>query len=339
MVALIFIFNHKYDKNIEVLENIYKDRFSNIYYLVPFYEGSKANVIPVYENSIYFQGYLSQGLKHYFNEKYEHYFFIADDLILNPEINEHNYKEHFNIGSADNFIPEIHSLHNLSNNDTLRFAPVKSITGKKKWYWIRIRELVLGYKHGVYGAENTNEMPSYADAAKILQNYGYETKPFTHKDVYGDVLPIAPASVRYMLHLKSYFKKINPVYPLVGAYSDILIINKYTIKKFCHYCGVFATNKLFVEFAIPTALLLTGRSIVTQNKTIKKGKIYWLYTQQELANYNKEMEQYNKNLNELLNKFPKNSMYIHPIKLSKWTYTKPTVKTNSESSYFANTTH
>src|SRR5438309_2566399 len=54
--ALIIVFNHRYDKNIPLLETLYEGRFSNIYYLVPFYDGEKENVIPVYENSFRFQG-------------------------------------------------------------------------------------------------------------------------------------------------------------------------------------------------------------------------------------------------------------------------------------------
>ena len=45
-VALIIIYNHQYNKNIDILERIYNGRFSNIYHLVPFYNGEKQNVIP-----------------------------------------------------------------------------------------------------------------------------------------------------------------------------------------------------------------------------------------------------------------------------------------------------
>ena len=110
-VALVIIYNHKYNKNIEILERIYKDRFSNIYHLVPFYNGDNPNVIPVYENSWYFQGYISQGFKSYFKEEYTHYFFVADDLILNPKINENNYAEHLKLNSNTCFIPYLFNLN------------------------------------------------------------------------------------------------------------------------------------------------------------------------------------------------------------------------------------
>lgn len=35
-VCLGIIFNHKYNKNVEIIESIYKDRFKNVYYIIPF---------------------------------------------------------------------------------------------------------------------------------------------------------------------------------------------------------------------------------------------------------------------------------------------------------------
>ncbi|MEO5892278.1 MAG: hypothetical protein ABIQ31_18670 [Ferruginibacter sp.] len=317
-VALIFIFNHRYDKNIEILEKIYRDRFSHIYHLVPFYDGNKPNVIPVYENSQHFQGYIAQGLKSYFKDEYDHYFFIGDDLILNPLINERNYKTFFKITETSSFIPEIFHLHNLQNNDTLRFLPVKSISGSKKLYWCKIKEFIENYKHEVRGVENTREMPSYDEAKEIIKNHGYETRPFSYQDLYGDIFPLTSATVKYVDNLMSYFKKFQPSYPVVAAYSDIVIVPGSSIKKFCHYCGVFATNKLFVEFAIPTALLLASSEVVSEPKIGKRGKIFWLYTKDELAKFEEEMKPYQYKLNELLQKFPEDRLYIHPIKLSKW---------------------
>lgn len=317
-VALIFVFNHKYDKNIDILEKLYQNRFSNIYHLVPFYQGNKPNVIPVYESSQHFQGYLAQGFKKYFDEKYDHYFFIGDDLILNPAINENNYQEYFHLGTDASYIPEIHTLHNLTNNETLRFLPVKSITGKKRWHWCKIKELIENYEHKAYGVENADEMPAYREAETILEKHGYKVQSVSYRDLYGDVFPLTSATVKYASNLTAYFKKFPLVYPVVGSYSDIVIVSKNVIKKFCHYCGVFATNKLFVEFAIPTALLLAANQVVTEDKIGKRGQVYWLYTPAEINKYNTDMEPYNQNLAELVQKFPGDKLYIHPIKLSKW---------------------
>ncbi|RYE37125.1 MAG: hypothetical protein EOP42_00840 [Sphingobacteriaceae bacterium] len=317
-MALIFVFNHKYDRNIDILEKLYKDRFSNIYHLVPFYEGNKENVIPVYESSQHFQGYLAQGYKKYFREEYEHYIFIGDDLILNPAINEDNYQTYFHLTKNTSYIPEIYSLHHLTNNNTLRFLPVKSITGKNRWHWCKIKEMVDSYKHKAYGVENADEMPSYLQAKALIEKHGYPIQSVSYKDLYGDVIPFTSAAVKYALNLTSYFKRFALAYPVVGSYSDIVIVAKTSIKKFCHYCGVFATNKLFVEFAIPTSLLLASEKVITEREIGKKGKIYWLYTKPEIDNYEQDIKPYNQDLNKLINEFPADKLYIHPIKLSKW---------------------
>ncbi|MBN8650204.1 MAG: hypothetical protein J0L67_02190 [Cytophagales bacterium] len=93
-VALIIIFNHKFEKNLPALKNIYQERFEDIYFVIPFYAGSETNVIPVYDHSYYFQGYIAQALK-FISHKFDHYLFIADDLFLNPAINQSNYSNFF----------------------------------------------------------------------------------------------------------------------------------------------------------------------------------------------------------------------------------------------------
>src|SRR6476620_3999100 len=190
-VALVIVFNHRYDKNIPLLDSIYEDRFSNIYYLVPFYDGDKENVIPVYESSFQFQGYMAQGFKHYFREEYEHYLFVADDLLLHPAIDELNYKEHFGLTNDSSFIPEIFNLHDLPNNDTVRFIPSsrkkREVT---KWYWWRLKQLIH-YQHGSEGIETANEMSSYDEAEKVIKAHGFDPQPLKVVDIFGSLMSYA----------------------------------------------------------------------------------------------------------------------------------------------------
>ena len=324
-VALIIIFNHRYDKNIPVLESIYEDRFSNVYYLVPFYDGDKPNVIPVYESSFQFQGYMAQGFRQYFREEYEHYLFVADDLLLHPAINEDNYKEWFGLTNEASFIPEIFSLHDLPNNDTVRFIP-SSIKNSKvtKWYWWRLKQLIH-YQHGSEGIETGKEMPGYEEAERIIRNHGYNLQPLQVKDVFGTTQSFADRKtwkqwIKYFLNRVIHRKGFNLPYPVVGSYSDLVIVSGQSIKKFAHYCGVFAANGLFVEFAVPTALLLSSEKIVTEPKLGRRGAIYWPYTKRETDDYKKALQPYGNNLASLLTNFPKDTLYIHPIKLSQWKF-------------------
>ena len=86
-LAKIIIYNHRYDQNIPVLEELFLKKFSNIFHIVP-HDGNKSNVISVYENSKFYSGYIAQSVNQFYSTKFEHYMFIGDDLILNPVINE-----------------------------------------------------------------------------------------------------------------------------------------------------------------------------------------------------------------------------------------------------------
>ncbi|MBQ4494506.1 MAG: hypothetical protein II968_01940 [Selenomonadaceae bacterium] len=96
-VCLVIIFNHRYDKNLPLLRKIYGKRFSEIRFLMPFYDGSDADVIPVYESSYQFQGFLIQAYEKLKNIPCTHYLFVADDLILHPDLNETNFATQTNI--------------------------------------------------------------------------------------------------------------------------------------------------------------------------------------------------------------------------------------------------
>jgi len=277
-VALIIIYNNRYDRNIDVVEKLYKNRFTDIFHLMPFYDGDKSNVIPVYENSRYFQGYIAQGLKSFFKESYEHYFFIADDLILNPIINEKNYKEIFKLDMETNFIPHLDYPNNYF------------------WYW---NKNIIEYKIEIAGIECKNLLPDYNEALKKMKSFGIKNEYIEAENIYLD-------------ERKKSGERYKPQYPVARSYSDIAIVSKYSIKKFCHFCGIFAATHLFVECALPTSLILACKKIIFEKDLLLRGRALWTKEDYEI------LEKYQQNLKKLLDDFPKNYIYLHPIKLSKW---------------------
>lgn len=101
-------------------------------------------------------------------------------------------------------------------------------------------------------------------------------------------------------------------YPLVGAYSDIFLVTADCMQDFCTYCGAFAATNLFVEIAIPTALVLSSNHI-KYNKDVKlAGGAMWSDADMEF------LKAYNNKLDELIKNYPSDKFYLHPIKLSKW---------------------
>ncbi len=310
-VCLIVIFNHRYDKNLPVLENMYRDRFPQRYYIVPFYDGDMDNVIPVYGRSIFFQGYIAQAANVFIKEHFKHYLFIADDMIIHPQINENNYRDFFEVKEGQSYISELRPLQDMGT------------------FWIGTLSALFYLKKQKY-IEASNELPSEEAAIEFLENQGAKIRPLTRHEIFGDFsLRIdslgnkARLLLRFLTRLRHPFQNSYKLpYPMVGAYSDIIVVSSSSIKQFAHYCGVFSATCLFAEVAIPTALgLASSKKIQVEKNMKRKGRAYWqgegpFYYSDDYQWDNIEKEYMN--LEDMMNRFPDSQLFIHPVKLSKW---------------------
>ncbi|MCR6722455.1 MAG: hypothetical protein NVV59_19670 [Chitinophagaceae bacterium] len=257
--CLVIVFNHRYDKNIPVLEKLYAPRFRNIRFLVPFYDGDRADVIPVYESSHYFQSYFAQGFHRFFDEKFSHYIFIGDDCILNPSINENNVAEAMGLAPGADFIPEF-----------IRFGPEHDYGW---WHGFKGVDFFGNRK----GAEIIRELPSREEAVARFEANGVKVQPLTKDAIFGKRAPRGKKAWQFWLFKQFHFRykwkkfrngsKIELPYPIAGSYSDILVITRDTVRDFCRYCGIMGAAGLFVEIAIPTALLLTSKKDPGRERT------------------------------------------------------------------------
>ena len=84
------------------------------------------------------------------------------------------------------------------------------------------------------------------------------------------------------------------------------------MEKFTLYCGAFAATRLFVEFAIPTALVLSTDKLKFTSDTPWESGVMWR------PHYETFAQQYGYNLSELMKNYPAQKLFLHPIKLSKW---------------------
>lgn len=312
-VALILLFNHRYDKNIPILDEIYKNRFSNIYYLVPFYDGDQENVIPVYGKSIFFESYIADGYRSFYKKEYRHYLIVADDMMIHPAINENNYMEYFSVKDGESFIPHMMPLQDI----------------KEKWLGTLSSMFYL--KKQKY-TESEQELPPYKIAVEKLKAQGVEVVPLTRRQIFGKhhymfkyLADKAFLLARIGTRIRYPFKnKYSLPYPMVGSYSDIALIAADDIKKFCHYCGVFGATYLFAEVAVPTALALAAnKKIITEKVSRRKGRSFWhgpnVWCDYKTEGYDwTDIDKKFKNLDDMFNQFPDEWIYIHPVKLSKW---------------------
>lgn len=299
--VLIVVYNHHFTKNIDRIETIYKNRFSRIFHLMPFYRGDRANVIPVYANSRHFQGYIAQGLKAYFSEDAEHYLFVADDLVLNPRLDERNYESILAIDDQTSFAPGLVPLDCFAET------------------WAHLPE-AYQFRTDQVGLELTGLLPSAQEATERIAFHGAEVSVLSFKSAFPPPSDQLPLINRNFARIKWSAKRLlrghrqfELAYPMVGGYSDFLAIDRSSIKEFCHLCGVFASCGLFVELAIPTALALSARKISTEGSIPMKGRALWNNADHQF------LVPYDRKLDRLLAGFPDDCLYIHPIKLSQWT--------------------
>lgn len=302
-VALIIIYNHQFIRNVELIEAIYRDRFSHIYHLMPFYQGDKENVIPVYENSRYFQGYVPQAIRSFSQPEYRHYIFAADDLMLNPCINEDNYAEHFALEPDSCFLPIFQPLHEVT------------------FCWPRVRD-AYEWRLKIDGVEAMDQLPDASSAQARFAHHNLTVAPVRFEQIYKK-----PKSANQwwhtFVHDQAGFRRLvknwlNPSktftlpYPLIGGYADLFVVSAACLPLFSHYCGVFTATELFVEVAIPTAMLLAAAKISTEKDCRLRGKALWT------ADDFKVLQPFNQSFDALERHFPERFLYLHPIKLSAW---------------------
>lgn len=293
-IALFVLYNHKYTKNIKKIESIYFGRFSHIYHLMPFYEGDIENVIPVYETSIQFQSYISQAYQKVKKENFTHYFVVADDMILNPCINENNLFSEIGLKENSSFITDLRD-------------------NKSYPYDVPLFENITGW-----GIEVKDVLPPKNDACKFFDNYGLHYLPnlkFIIKYIFRNILHRDFKKCKHaLIYLRN--KNKDTIYPALWGYSDIVIVPSNAMEKFTTYCGAFAGLNIFVEQAIPISLVLSSSSI-TLGKDLTKKYIAQLYSL-GIKGESEFIRTYNNDLKTLLDNFPKDLFFVHPIKLSQW---------------------
>ena len=270
--VLVVVYNHKYPQNVPIINQIYNNRFSRIYHLMPFYDKSMRNdgdenIIPVYDNSLYFHGYMYQGLSSYYKPDASHYIFVADDMMLNPLINEDNYAKYFKLSRDAGFI------HNLKLIEDILFI-------KNGRNWLNAYR-AYQFNRKQYGLEELKHLPSFAEALERIkksrlnpniddlnnydQNFSFFFQGESAMLTREGTKEVLVRWIRLIVRLINFIRPYKMSYPLIGGLSDIVIVPQFLINKFCHYCGIFAASNLFVEIAIPTVMILTHDNINLSN--------------------------------------------------------------------------
>ena len=93
----------------------------------------------------------------------------------------------------------------------------------------------------------------------------------------------------------------------------MIVVPAKVMHTFCQYCGAFAAARLFVEIAIPTAMALCSTRLQSIDNLLMKR--YLIFPRPDEQNI---LTACNYSYNKLVEEFPKDMLYIHPVKLSQW---------------------
>lgn len=318
MVDLVIIYNHKFESNVAKLEKLYRGRFHQIWHLMPFYQGDGPNVIPVYDGSYTFQGFVAHAHRRLMESGAESYLFVGDDLLLDPGINQNNIHHALQLPRGAAYIS---SFYDLSQGEFSR-----GVT--------EARQASLSQR----GLQIHGELPPKEEALRLIRRHSPVKSMILQK-----YSPLAPPYVHPILpnlrtnwnvwkgrvwhrreQLLCWSRPIEMTYPFVGGYADIFLCPRDTLPAFAHVCGVFAAARVFVEIALPTALALTNERISTEATGAKSGFDVWFPppTWGEMIKRKKTVDEIEsvagRSLERLAEAWPSDTLFIHPMKLSKW---------------------
>ncbi len=271
-LVIIYDYHQHHVDYIPQQEKAYGGRFSDIYHLVPALPGFApsadleligANVIPVHGKPYRFQGYIAQGLQRYFREEYTHYLFIHYRLIWNARISQDSFCDHLRLDGDTAFFPEFSPLH-----QTLDWAHTSEA------YAFRLRS-----------GEDAASLPAYEQALGKFAAHGLEIKPVSFhwrlllRGHYAPPRPPANALLQPVIAplrwARMVFRRLKRLatwspsgrelaYPLVGGFSDALVVPAINVAEFCRYCGAFADANLPATIALPTAVALSCDKVSTR---------------------------------------------------------------------------
>ncbi len=319
-VCLVIIYNHNFEKNVEVLDRIYADRFSAVWHVMPFYNGNRKNVIGVYECSYQFSGYIAQASRVFARSNYTHYVFVADDMVINPVLNEANIVEYLRVGDRDGFV----AFQGLLTNNSLINWCGWSVPG------------CLNMLSTSNATEWRGFMPTISEARSKFESVGLDWRDSVSKRfldfvcIFLRVNKKSPYAMRtnpaIRLVAKAFSRlqfgrdRINIesrelIYPVTWGYADFVVVPQCASEIFFRYCGIFAAMRQFVEIAIPTALTLACDKVL-QLCDIGLHADPPGVDGVRLSSYIEET--YSLSYKKFLDEYPKDYVFIHPVKLSRW---------------------
>lgn len=167
-VCVCVMMNHPYPANLPLLRRVYAGRFSELLFLVPFERIDAPDVITTYRGSYVHAAYVADALHRLRTVDCDHFLFVHDDVLLNPQLDETTFDELMPLGPDDGFIA--------------RVDPTPPKLGDWEWYLSFLPRL-LHPKSLVFGTgiEPGNVLRYLPDRETIRNGFLRSGAPFTEQ--------------------------------------------------------------------------------------------------------------------------------------------------------------
>lgn len=302
-VCLVVMFNHAYPANIERLRRLYGKRFSRIVFLMPNQRVPDPACFTGYRGSFSSHGLVADARDFLLAQDADTYLFAADDLILNPTLDESTIVDALGLREHDGFLTRFEFLAGQCLVDGP--TPRPGWPTSRDWLWTRRVLSRLQPRNVMHGSGVEGHLADLPDRETALRKFLRYGAPLLR-------LEMPPPARRGPARLIAWRNRPTthelPL-PLAHGISDLFAVRRARLDRLAHYLGVFAAMDLFVEVAIPTALILAVERLVTARGAS------WEYSWApsgpgvDAAPF--------ASLADLEARFPASQLFVHPVKLSR----------------------
>lgn len=274
------------------------------------------DVISVHHGSYLFQGFFGEARQALAELGCDAYVIVGDDLILNVKLDEKNIHAKMNL-------PERHAY--IKNLSSLYDSPI-SLSRNRTTYRAFFPD---GFKW-------ESSLPKSREAFERSGKYPISHKPLGFRNF---PLPWTRAGLSSLATAASWFlsrdhsRKLfshtckTVSYPAFYSYSDFLIIPGREWVTFAKYCEATTAMQLFVEAAIPLAMVLACSRVETEYEYGEKHdsisprrrmRMRGVELPWQGAARQRFEESFSRNFDKLVDGFDSETLYYHPVKLSSW---------------------
>lgn len=308
-VCLVHLFNHRFEANLPVLGRIYAARFPDRHVLMPFASHPEPGISRVYELGRNFSGHIAQGARDFTDPRFTYYAIAADDLLLNPRLHAGNLVAELGLAPGEGYIK------NLVAADALR----------DDWIWAG--EAAAHFRRYRKAVDLADLLPPAAAMREKWATWGLQLPRRAGGGWSGKLR-------RHWTHPRQSvwawlegltMRGQSADYPLLSGYSDFIVVPAEAMERFAHYCGVFAALDIFAEMAVPTALALACDRVRTELPLGRhlhdggsgEGGMTGVELWRE-ADHARLAWLLDRDLDGLIEAFPSDWLYLHPVKLSRF---------------------